>query len=150
MDLLDLLKRPEGKTLEFKRDLSSPDGALKTLVGFANTAGGTLILGVEGRTARVRGVQNALEVEERMASLISDSITPRLRSRIVGGVRVAPRAYSHPSKWYSSVHAPRCRSVDGVGRAMSRGLGLPARIGRLAESHQRARAAPGFVSPISH
>src|SRR5258706_6483565 len=97
MDLLDLLKRPEGKTLEFKRDLSSPDGALKTLVGFANTAGGTLILGVEGRTARVRGVQNALEVEERMARLISDSITPRLRSRIVGGGRLAPPRYSHPA-----------------------------------------------------
>ena len=38
MDLLDLLKRPEGKTLEFKRDLSSTDGALKTIVAFANTA----------------------------------------------------------------------------------------------------------------
>ncbi len=78
MDLLDLLKRPEGKTLEFKRDLSSPDGALKTLVAFANTAGGTLLVGVEDRTARVRGVQHALEVEERIASLISDSIAPRL------------------------------------------------------------------------
>lgn len=78
MDLLDLLKRPEGKTLEFKRDLSSPDGALKTLVAFANTAGGTLLVGVEDRTARVRGVKHALEVEERIASLISDSITPRL------------------------------------------------------------------------
>jgi hypothetical protein len=29
MELVELLKRPEGKTLEFKRDLSSPDGALK-------------------------------------------------------------------------------------------------------------------------
>lgn len=35
-----MLKRPEGKTLEFKRDLSSPDRALKTIVAFANTAGG--------------------------------------------------------------------------------------------------------------
>ena len=42
MDLLDLLKRPESKTLEFKRDLSSPEGALKSVVAFANTAGGTL------------------------------------------------------------------------------------------------------------
>ena len=33
MDLVDLLKRPEGKTLEFKRDLSSPDGALNTVAG---------------------------------------------------------------------------------------------------------------------
>jgi predicted HTH transcriptional regulator len=39
MDLLDLLKRPEGKSLEFKCDLSSPDVALNTIVAFANTAG---------------------------------------------------------------------------------------------------------------
>jgi len=31
---------PEGKTLEFKRDLSSPWPMLKTLVAFANTACG--------------------------------------------------------------------------------------------------------------
>ena len=40
MDLLDALRRPEGKTLEFKRDLSSPEGRLRTVVAFANTAGG--------------------------------------------------------------------------------------------------------------
>jgi hypothetical protein len=33
-DLGDILKRPGGKTLEFKRDLSSPDGALKTIVAY--------------------------------------------------------------------------------------------------------------------
>lgn len=77
-DLEDILKRPEGKTLEFKRDLSSPDGALKTIVAFANTAGGTLLVGVEDRTRHVRGVADALDVEERLASLVSDRITPRL------------------------------------------------------------------------
>ena len=33
-----LLVQAEGKTLEFKRDLSSPQNALKTLVAFANSA----------------------------------------------------------------------------------------------------------------
>lgn len=33
-----LLQQPEGKTLEFKRDLSSPRNVLKTLVAFANAA----------------------------------------------------------------------------------------------------------------
>jgi hypothetical protein len=60
MDLLDLLKRPEGKTLEFKRDLSSSDGALKTIVAFANTAGGTLLIGVEDRSRNVRGMADPL------------------------------------------------------------------------------------------
>jgi ATP-dependent DNA helicase RecG len=78
MDFLDALKRPEGKTLEFKRDLSSPDGVLRTVVAFANTAGGTLLLGVEDATRHVRGVREPLDLEERLASLISDSILPRL------------------------------------------------------------------------
>lgn len=56
MDLVDLLKRPEGKTLEFKRELSAPDGALRTIVAFANTAGGTLLIGVEDKSGHVRGV----------------------------------------------------------------------------------------------
>lgn len=78
MDLVEILTRPEGKTLEFKRDLSSPDGALKTIVAFANTAGGTLLVGVEDRTRHVRGVPEALDLEERLASLVSDRISPRL------------------------------------------------------------------------
>ena len=86
MDLVGILKRPEGKTLEFKRDLSSPDGALKTIVAFANTAGGTLLVGVEDRSRRVRGVTDPLDVEERLANLISD----RIRPRIVPEIEVLP------------------------------------------------------------
>ena len=78
MDLIETIKRPEGKTLEFKRDLSSPDGVLRTLVAFANTAGGALLIGVEDATRHVRGVKDPLDLEERIASIISDSIVPRL------------------------------------------------------------------------
>jgi predicted HTH transcriptional regulator len=76
--LVELLKRHEGKTLEFKRDVSSPDGILKTLVAFANTAGGTVVIGVEDGSKNVRGVPDVLASEEKLASLISDSIRPRL------------------------------------------------------------------------
>lgn len=41
-----ILSQPESKTLEFKRDLSSPTNLLKTLVAFANSAGGKLVVGV--------------------------------------------------------------------------------------------------------
>ena len=78
MDLAGLLKRQEGKTLEYKRDLSSPEGLLKTFVAFANTAGGTLLVGVENGTRRIRGVQDVLGAEEKLANIISDSIRPRL------------------------------------------------------------------------
>jgi hypothetical protein len=78
MDLIGLLQRPEGKTLEFKRDLSSPEKVLHTLIAFANTAGGLLVIGVENGTKRVRGLLDPLKEEERLASLISDRIAPRL------------------------------------------------------------------------
>jgi len=76
-DLKTLLAQPEGRTLEFKRDLSSPAGILKTLVAFANTAGGVLVIGREdgGYPCGVTDVQIA---EERLANLISDSIHPAL------------------------------------------------------------------------
>ena len=78
MDLVEILKRPEGKTLEFKRDLSGPERVLRTIVAFANTAGGTLLVGVEDRSRHVRGVPDPLDLEERLANLVSDRISPRI------------------------------------------------------------------------
>jgi len=43
MNVSELIQATEGKTLAFKRDLSSLQPILKTLVAFANTAGGTLV-----------------------------------------------------------------------------------------------------------
>ncbi|MFZ2207438.1 MAG: ATP-binding protein [Porticoccaceae bacterium] len=60
MDLIDLLKLPESKTLVFKRDLLSPERILRAIVAFANTAGGVLLLGVEDTTRHVRGVAKPL------------------------------------------------------------------------------------------
>ena len=46
----------EGKTLELKRDLSSPDGPLRTIAAFANSAGGWPVIGVadDGTVVRRR------------------------------------------------------------------------------------------------
>ncbi len=76
--LVELLKRHEGKTLEFKRDLSSPEGVLRCLVAFANTAGGIVVIGVEDGSKNVLGVPDVLASEEKLANLVSDSIRPRL------------------------------------------------------------------------
>jgi predicted HTH transcriptional regulator len=78
MTILDeILRAPEGKTLEFKRDLSSPKPLIKTLVAFANTAGGKLVIGIDD-DKKVVGVDQPLDEEERLSSLIADSISPRL------------------------------------------------------------------------
>jgi predicted HTH transcriptional regulator len=78
MEIMQYLKQQEGKTLEFKRDLSSPDKVLRTVAAFANTAGGVLLIGVEDGTRAVRGVTHPLEEEERLANLIADGISPQV------------------------------------------------------------------------
>lgn len=78
MKTAELIKAAEGKTLEFKQDLSSPRNLLKTVVAFANTAGGRVIIGVQDKTRKVMGIEHPLEEEERICSLIADSISPRL------------------------------------------------------------------------
>ena len=99
MDLNEVLRRTESKTLEFKRDLSSPQGFLRGVVALANTAGGTVLIGVEDRSRHVRGVERPLDLEERAANLIADSIEPpllpdleilRFRNKHVLAVQVYP------------------------------------------------------------
>ncbi len=74
----NLFERNEGKTLEFKENLKPLPNILRTAVAFANTAGGTLVLGVRDKTKEIIGVKNALDEEERIASIFSDNISPTL------------------------------------------------------------------------
>lgn len=72
----EILKNEEGKTLEFKENLLSIQGILKTIVAFANTSGGIIVIGVEDKTKKIVGVSNPLAEEERLTNAISDSIAP--------------------------------------------------------------------------
>jgi predicted HTH transcriptional regulator len=104
MDLVAMLRRHEGKTLEFKRDLSSPGPVLRTIVAFANSSGGVLLIGVEDRTRNVIGVAKPLDLQEKLTNVISAGIAPPLmpaieilpwREACVIAVEVFP-SYSRP------------------------------------------------------
>lgn len=112
MDIVELLKHPEGKTLEFKRDLSSPAGSIRTICAFANTAGGTLVLGVEDSGRTVRGVAEPLDVEGRLANLVSDSIMPRL----VPEIEIVPWRRTHLvlARVYPSQSRPHHLTREGA------------------------------------
>ncbi len=82
MKIEKLLIQPEGKTLEFKQDISSPKNILKTLIAFANTAGGIVLIGIEDGSKAVLGLEHPLDEEERLCNLIADSIEPRLAPNV--------------------------------------------------------------------
>ena len=71
-DLVEIIRQHEGDALEFKRDLSSPEKVMRTLVAFANGAGGRLLIGVEDKSQKILGVLDAVKTEEQLANFISD------------------------------------------------------------------------------
>lgn len=76
-DIKEIISFPEGRTLEFKRDLSSLKPILKTIVAFANTAGGILLIGRDDE-GNILGVDNIFDAEESLANAIADGIYPPL------------------------------------------------------------------------
>src|ERR1700722_10697125 len=78
MILEELLAKEEGKTLEFKQGVSSLNGIIKTVVAFANTAGGTLVIGVEDKTKKIIGLKEPLDDEMRIINKIHTSVSPAL------------------------------------------------------------------------
>ena len=134
-----LLRRHEDKTLEFKRDLSSPDRVIATLVAFANSAGGVVVLGIEDGTRAVTGLADPTAVEERLANLVADRIAPSL----VVEISVVPwrSTYLVTAEVFPSARRPhhvRQLGQDG---------GSYVRIGssnRLADEPLRAELARGM------
>ena len=76
-DIAGIIGLSESRTLEFKRDLSSLQPILKVLVAFANTAGGTLVIGRED-DGTVTGLADPEREAERLASAVADGIRPLL------------------------------------------------------------------------
>lgn len=82
MNIIEILKSPEGKSLEFKREFPSSVSLAKTAIAFANTSGGKIMVGIEDGTRRIVGVDNPLEIEEKLCSIITDLVTPQILPEI--------------------------------------------------------------------
>mgnify|MGYP002776995547 CR=1 FL=1 len=82
-DLLDIVASGEGERLEFKKTLTHPHKIARTLVAFANTAGGTVLVGVLDNGQPV-GVRDAYEERYalRQAQLLTDPEVPLLLDEI--------------------------------------------------------------------
>jgi predicted HTH transcriptional regulator len=73
-----LIARDEGKTLEFKENCNSLLPLARTVVAFANTAGGVVVIGVRDKTREIVGGSDALREEERLAGCFAQRIRPLL------------------------------------------------------------------------
>ena len=102
MTIEQILKAPEGRMLEFKRELPKDRmNLLKTIVGFSNGSGGHIYIGVNDDRSVCGIKEEPFELEQRLSSLIYDSIAPipavfyqtiSIEDKIVFSVKVLPGA----------------------------------------------------------
>ncbi len=74
----EILAREEGKTLEFKLDCSSLEPIVRTVIAFANTAGGQILIGIRDNSKELVGVEDPTSHESRLCNAFSDMISPQL------------------------------------------------------------------------
>lgn len=63
MELLEEIKKGEGKTLEFKEKLPNNNDIAKTVVSISNTSGGKIIIGVKDN-GDIVGIDNNTDIFE--------------------------------------------------------------------------------------
>lgn len=83
--LNEILKQPEGRRLEFKASLPGNTGLAKTIIAFANDAGGELYLGIQDSPREVVGIdeERLIELEEKISSIIHDQCAPVILPEIL-------------------------------------------------------------------
>ena len=80
MNIKDILTQPEGRRLEFKAELPENSDLAKTVVAFANDAGGDLFIGIADNPRAVVGVEEdkLMATEEKISNLIFDRCYPAI------------------------------------------------------------------------
>lgn len=77
----DLIKKNEGATLEFKENIKSAS-LIPTIIAFANTSGGRIIIGINDKTRYITGIQDPHQNSENIINQIHDAIEPKILPNI--------------------------------------------------------------------
>ena len=84
MDIKEQIKKGESRTVEFKEKLPKSENLAKTVIAFANGAGGKLFVGIEDGTHKVKGLtdKECLEYSDKIINIVFDLCSPLIRPEI--------------------------------------------------------------------
>ena len=87
---IQIIKEGEGLTTEFKRKIDSPFKIAKTLTAFANTSGGTLLIGVmdNGTIAGIVSELTEMQKLEKASLLTEPPILVQVKSQLIDGKKI--------------------------------------------------------------
>jgi len=72
MRIKEIIKQPEGRRLEFKAQLPDHSDLTKSVVAFANDAGGELYVGISDNPRTIVGIaeDDLFDTEEKISNII--------------------------------------------------------------------------------
>ena len=78
MKIDEIIKQPEGRRIEFKVTLPQKSELNKTIIAFANDAGGRLFIGIKDNPREFIGIDEdcLLSIEEEISNTIHDNCSP--------------------------------------------------------------------------
>ncbi|MDT8432891.1 MAG: ATP-binding protein, partial [Bacteroidales bacterium] len=81
----DILQQSEGRRLELKAQLPSNAKLAKSIISFANDAGGEFYHGIQGNPREVTGLEedSLIELEEKISNIIHDQCAPVILPEIL-------------------------------------------------------------------
>ncbi len=84
MKIEDLLKQPEGRRIDFKEQLPTKADLCKTVIAFANDAGGEIYIGIKDNPREIIGINEdeLLQTEEKISNIIHDGCSPLILPEI--------------------------------------------------------------------
>ena len=79
-DITDIIRKGEGKTLEFKETLPGGESLARTAVAFSSMASGKIIIDIEDRSRKLIGgsENDALDFPDRIYGMIYDRCSPAI------------------------------------------------------------------------
>jgi len=78
MNFESIINLPEGRRIEFKEQLPVSSELAKTVIAFANDAGGNILIGIKDNPREITGCDSdkLLKIEEKISNIIYDNCSP--------------------------------------------------------------------------
>lgn len=116
MNISELLKQGENASIEFKEIVARPESLAKEIVAFANTQGGTLLLGVADN-GKIIGISDDKNHEEYLANIARNNVIPVIDITIENKAIIAvsiPKGKDKPYQTLSNQFLIRIGSTNRV------------------------------------
>ena len=84
MNIKTKIQQPEGRRLEFKEVMPTKADLAKTIVSFANDAGGELFIGIKNNPREISGLEHDQldTIENQISNIVNDQCTPTILPEI--------------------------------------------------------------------